>query len=123
VEKNPFLFSDTPSFPAGSFVVEVPAGVVSTDVLLDALYERARFPGYFGFNWNALSDCLRDLHWVESRELVLWHRDLPRLPRDDTRTYLDVLRECVQSWKPEEAHQLMVSFPPACKADVEKLSR
>jgi RNAse (barnase) inhibitor barstar len=96
---------------AGSFVAEVPTGISSVDALLTALYETLQFPGYFGFNWDALSDCLRDLHWIPAREVVMLHRDLPSISESDLRTYLEILAESVQSWRPDEEHSLRVVFP------------
>ncbi|MFR9164902.1 MAG: barstar family protein [Dysgonomonas sp.] len=32
-----------------------------------------RFPNYFGFNWNALLDCLRDFDWIEEKYIILIH--------------------------------------------------
>ncbi len=104
-----FDFTDTPSHDAEAFVVRVPAGLTSVEVLLQTLYEQARLPGYFGVNWDALSDCLRDLHWVACHEVVLLHADLPKLSRQDLRTYLDVPAECAASWTPGDEHSLKVT--------------
>ncbi|MEU7035545.1 barstar family protein [Streptomyces sp. NPDC046237] len=35
------------------------------------LYEKLKFPDYFGWNWNALYDCLRDLQWLPSDHHIL----------------------------------------------------
>jgi hypothetical protein len=113
-----FIFTDTASLDANTFVVRVRIGLETADALLQSLFEEARLPGYFGFNWDALSDCLRDLHWVEPKEVVLVHADLPKLPRADLRTYLDVLAECVASWQPGEEHSLTVVFPAWARAEV-----
>lgn len=33
-----------------------------SDGIFTHFYEALRLPGYFGWNWNALRDCLSDLH-------------------------------------------------------------
>ena len=59
-------------------VVRVPAGIRRRRVLFNAISKGLRFPGYFGQNWDALEECLRDLHWwPASTRLVLVHCDLP----------------------------------------------
>jgi Barstar (barnase inhibitor) len=116
-----FDFTDTPSLSAEAFVVLVPAGLTTSEALLQTLYEHARLPGYFGFNWDALSDCLRDLHWIECHAVVLLHADVPKLPLQDLRTYVDVLAECVASWVPGEEHSLKVVFPSAAWLQVASL--
>ena len=35
------------------------------ETLLDKLSEALSFPDYFGNNWDATNDCLRDLSWLE----------------------------------------------------------
>ncbi|MFD4104937.1 barstar family protein [Streptomyces sp. NPDC058650] len=34
-------------------------------------WELLKFPDYFGWNWNAFHDCLRDLQWLSSDHHVL----------------------------------------------------
>ncbi|WP_328622688.1 barstar family protein [Streptomyces sp. NBC_00354] len=42
-----------------------------TDAVFQQFYDGLRLPDYFGWNWNALSDCLRDLDWLSADHYVL----------------------------------------------------
>lgn len=108
---------------AETYVARVPPGLTSTYSLLSALRDSLRFPDYFGLNWNALSDCLRDFHWLSQRAIVLVHDDLPGIPESDLALYLDVLAEAVRSWRPEEGHSLRVLFPTQARAHVLRAAR
>jgi hypothetical protein len=116
---NPFKFEDAPEEWTNAYVASLPTGIASSSALLDALYVALQLPGYFGFNWDALSDCLRDLHWMKQRMVVLRHGDLPALPESELRIYLDVLSEAVTSWGAEEEHSLVVSFPGDVRRSLE----
>lgn len=112
---TPFDFTDAPKVSGDEFVADIPAGLTSTQALLQALYDNLQLPGYFGFNWDALSDCLRDLHWIQQRRVVLRHSDLPGIPSVELRTYLEVLAEAKASWGSDEEHTLDVVFPVALR--------
>lgn len=109
---NAFTFvSDTSEFiDRGARVARVEGRVCTAQQLFDLLYRLLTLPGYFGFNWNALSDCLRDFHWIDERDVVIVHDELPELPRLEMKTYLEVLSDAVLDWKPGEAHSLKVVF-------------
>lgn len=107
---------------ADSLVAVVPQGIADAKQLLEVLYQRLNLPGYFGFNWDALSDCLRDFHWVKQRNVVLIHEDLPTLASTDLVNYVEVLDECVRSWKPNENHRLVVVFPKSYRERIERLA-
>lgn len=50
---------------AGWFVSVVDrAPIFDKDTLLHAFYQAGQFPGYFGFNWDALLDTFCDLSWL-----------------------------------------------------------
>jgi hypothetical protein len=79
--------------------------------LLRELSERLLLPGYFGFNWDALDECVRDFHWIPQRLIVMVHDRLaPELPEADLRIYLEVLQDAVGDWKADEEHELRVVF-------------
>lgn len=42
-----------------------------TDGVFTQFYETLRLPDYFGWNWNALRDCLKDLGWLEATRYLL----------------------------------------------------
>lgn len=106
------FFANNPPFDEQQdFVARIPTSIRDTKTLFDQLFEKLQLPGYFGFNWNALSDCLRDLSWLKHYRVVMAHYDLPSLPKEELSTYLGILRECIANWKPCENHQLVVAFP------------
>ena len=108
--REPFRYEDE-EYSDTKFVTIVPSGISDTQDLLRVLAERLRLPTYFGYNWNALSDCLRDLHWVKEHDVVIVHEDVPTIGDADLAQYVGVLAESVESWKVGEEHRLSVIFP------------
>lgn len=79
--------------------------------LMASLDKDLSFPGWWGWNWDALDDLFRDLSWIAEDEVVIYHRLLPRLPFGELRTYLAVLHEIGQQGLPER-HHVRVVFAP-----------
>ncbi|APX74748.1 barstar family protein [Achromobacter insolitus] len=120
---SPFKFLDgMPSCDAAEvFYVRIDPEISLSGELLRALYYQLWFPGYFGFNWDALYDCLMDLGWIPCHKVTLVHSVLPNLPEDDLIAYLEVLRDAVQNWTGHDAHELEVFFGVTDRHAVEAL--
>lgn len=115
VEKFKFLDTlDLLQF-GDALVGNIPTGIFDSHELLRAVADSLSFPAYFSENWNALFDCLRDLHWTEKRNVVLVHHGLPHIPRAELKIYLEVLRDAANDWKEDEPHVLVVVFDVSCK--------
>ncbi|MEU8299697.1 barstar family protein [Micromonospora sp. NPDC048909] len=59
------------------------------------------FPGYFGWNWDALSDCLRDLNWLPADGYLIVVENAPRLllsSAEDRHALLRILSQAVHHW-------------------------
>lgn len=97
-------------------VLEVPAELSDKDALLRWYADALGMPEYFGANWDAFDECLRDLSWVKERRLVLFHRDVPISANPkDLKIYVEVLANAATDWKLGEDHELVVAFDPACE--------
>lgn len=81
------------------------------DELHFRLSEVLRFPNYYGGNWNALYDCLRDFSWIDKKGIVLVHIELPKLTVDELRIYLNIISAAIEDWKVGEEHYFKVIFP------------
>jgi RNAse (barnase) inhibitor barstar len=81
----------------GFFVARVDrAKVFSKDTLMHALYQACQFPAYFGFNFDALEECLNDLSWLQAKGFALVFHDFALLEErapDDAKTFLEIVRE------------------------------
>jgi RNAse (barnase) inhibitor barstar len=120
-DDDEFLFVDElpAHWPGDARIVQIPAGISIKMELLATLAGGLEFPGYFGWNWDALDECLRDLSWIESpRQIVLVHNDIPlQADSEDRAIYLAILRDAVQSWGPGQPHELIVVFPTCCRSE------
>ncbi len=78
------------------------AQMADADGVFEQFWDRFKFPDYFGWNWHALSDCLRDLHWTRAdRYLVVIENSsslLSGVP-EDLAGFLSVLKEVVEHWR------------------------
>jgi len=108
------VYSDANAFVAKhpkSFVAVVPRGITDALELLKVLQRELFLPTYFGQNWNALDECLRDLNWMEDREVTIIHEDMPNLLLCDQIAYVEVLDYCVLDWNQRDEHKLFAVFP------------
>ena len=68
--------------------------IKNADDLLDALAQAMQFPEYFGRNWDALDECLRDMSWLPAKGYVLFLRDARRLWQQAS----DAAGQLVETW-------------------------
>lgn len=119
----PFRFVDRPpeTPESGSLSVTVSARVRSKRRLMRELREGLKLPWYFGENWDALEECLRDRSWLPpGTTIVLRHESLPlRQGTQTQRDYLGLLRDLCRELNAERVW-LSVEFPASCRADVER---
>jgi hypothetical protein len=138
---SPFVFetkdsSLTEREEEDRFVIRVPSGIQSKMALMAAYKEKAKLPSYFGSNWDALDECLRDFSWISEEVIVLAHRDLPlSQSAKESGVYLDLLRETVEFWRQLQnsnpgssvhgaqspQHKLIVIFPSSLEDEVAAL--
>lgn len=97
--------------PTVATVAEIPTGIARKDDLLLELAESLSFPDYFGQNWDALDECLRDLSWLPAGAVSIVHRDLPLASDSAGRaTYLEILSGAEMAW-PAQGRELVLVFP------------
>ena len=93
-----------------AFVARISVRIETSKQLFEHLDSTLNLPGYFGLNWDALYDCLRDFHWIEQHKIVIIHDQFPLLKQSDAAMYLSVLHDAVLDWKSGEEHSLEVIF-------------
>jgi RNAse (barnase) inhibitor barstar len=115
-----FRFGDRPAGD-GQLVVSIPATVATKKELFDVLVTALPLPDYFGRNWDALSDVLTDLFWLDVEVLVLDHQRVPLEDAMERATYLGLLRDAASSWAGEVPPRLLVLFPESARDQLERL--
>jgi RNAse (barnase) inhibitor barstar len=81
----------------GFFVARIDrAKVFNKDTLMHALYQSCQFPAYFGFNFDALEECLNDLEWIQAKGIALVFHDFALFEErdpEDAKTFLEIMRD------------------------------
>ena len=109
--------------PRGAHVARIPAGIDSKTALFRALVPALALPDYFGANWDALEECLKDLSWIDKKTVAIVHEDLPALPKKELATYLSILSDSATAWREGEEHALAVVFPAKTEKALRALAR
>lgn len=117
-----FRFSDTPPrSDASTLVVRIGKHVSNKQALLAELARGLSLPSYFGHNWDALDECLRDLDGLPPSigTIVLWHESLPlQQDRAEQLTYLRLLQDLLAA---PASRRWVVAFPRATRRWVHRL--
>jgi hypothetical protein len=84
----------TPNATGSTIVIHIPRGLRSKEKLLGIFSERLRFPRYFGWNWDAFEECLRDLSWLpDVHEIAVVHASWPFSEGENRATYVSILEQ------------------------------
>lgn len=117
-----FLFDNIEKIDLkSSFYTIIDDSISSKKMLFEKFSESLRFPSYFGYNWDALFECLRDLDWLTEINIIIIHKGIPKLDNSDILIYLSILRDTVIDWKDDNQHNFFVYFPKDKKEYIEKL--
>lgn len=116
LNESPHVFLDE------VFFVQVDPGITDKTDLFNFYYRAMWFPGYFGFNWDAMYDFLCDISWIKKRRILIIHERLPKMEVNDMRKYFSVLNDACDSWSGKNyyLHDFQVYFDIADKDIVEK---
>ena len=91
-----FYFIDFPfTFNNLAFIVHLDSKVKNEDELFKNLSDKLFFPDYFGYNWDAVYDLLRDFDWIKQEEIVLIYDAIPQLEEKTLRIFFQVLATAI----------------------------
>ena len=114
-----FVFVPLKVLSGDAFVAIIPASLRSKQKLFRVLADQFRLPPYFGRNWDALEECLRDLSWLPQKNVYIHHRDLPLPPGShDRQIYIKILRNAANHWQNSGSRSLTCQFPAETKEEV-----
>lgn len=107
-----------------SLVAIVPAGIETKASLLDALRGAMLFPDYFGGNWDALEECIRDLSWLPRGDVVIIHKEVPLMGDPASlKMYLSILHDTVKKWRASRQRRFCVFFPAGSEEIIESAAQ
>jgi hypothetical protein len=98
----------------GFFVAAIDGGSVNSDTaLFHVLGQAFNFPDYFGENWDAFEECIRDLEWVPAAGYICVVRDTETFFRVAPRTagmLLEIWAHASVKWSKEQTpfHLILV---------------
>lgn len=75
--------------------------VTSKEEFLTVVAQALEFPGYYGRNWDAFDECIRDLEWLPARGYVLVLDEYQWLAQRDPENWtiaLAILKEAATTW-------------------------
>ena len=101
------------------FQVLIPS-VKSKQELFSELADKLHFPDYFGYNWDALCEVLRDFYWINEKIIIIEHQDISRIPTADLKTYLEIISIVGKFWEEYKSHEVLFLFSPT---DLENIKR
>src|SRR5687768_554120 len=73
--------------------------VANQESLFATLGDALDFPDWFGHNWDALQDCLKDLSWRDAQVHVLLFSHDEKIPQADLGTLFEVLGAAAEFWR------------------------
>lgn len=92
-----------------AFVVHC-AGAGDKSSLLALIGAALQFPYYYSRNWDSLQECIRDLSWIESREITVFFSEADSLKTslgDDLEILASILADATTGNREADSSRLL----------------
>jgi len=110
MEEIKFVEEPDSYYVSEAFIAHI-SNVNSKEDLLKQIGESLHFPKYYGFNWDALSECLKDLSWITQKNVVIVHDKTFAFEETVFKSYFQVLLDATETWKLSDEHFIQIVFP------------
>ncbi|UOO76154.1 barstar family protein [Neisseria sp. Dent CA1/247] len=100
---------------SNTLVVDINLGSLRTsNSFLKIMNEKLYFPNYFGFNYNALDECMQDLSWLPEGKIIINFKFIERLRKKNESLY-NIIYDCLtmyqEYWqKTQDKKQVVINF-------------
>ena len=90
--------------PSGlSFITRLDgARMADVQELFEVFSRELHLPAYFGWNWEAFSECMRDLSWVPASHYLIVVENSSRLlirEPEERESFFVIMREAGKQWR------------------------
>jgi len=110
-EKEHIYYGELPVINSSNIKIATIGNTCGVEELFNELDKKLDFP-YFGCNWDALQDLLRDLSWLKEKHIMVVHPNLPNLSPKDMNIYMEVWKDAINlSKRYYDCKRIYVVFP------------
>ncbi len=103
------------------FILQIPDGIETEDQLYELYSTSGRFPDYFGWNWNALEECVIDWEWIESKRIFLVHDGIPfKTDMAKRDIYLSIVVGRSLELQSDASKKMIIIFSPIDREDFDE---
>lgn len=99
-------------YPVANYFFINGNNIKNKETFLKEFSEKFRFPEYFGFNWDAFSDCITDLSWLNSENgfLIIYENfnNFRNNNPDEWKIANEILFETMDYWKEQGKPMIII---------------
>lgn len=123
IQHNYIKYIDTFVWPTSDYVDVNLLKTSNEQELYNEYYNQLHFP-YFGFNWDALYDCLRDLEWIGNNNVIVTHGRVEQWESSMLNTYIEIIVDTCNTWTTwGEPHKITFIFQDEDKDRINRIAQ
>jgi RNAse (barnase) inhibitor barstar len=118
-----FTFIESPQnyLCDNSLIIKMSETFCNKDDIIHDFSEKLAFPTSFGNNWDALYDCLCDLHWISEEKIIIIYNYVPFLEKNEAKIILSIFYDVLNTWKNAGIERITFVFPIKQKNEIENV--
>lgn len=103
-------------------ILRIPRNIYDEASIFEFYDKTLNIPENYGKNWDAFFDNLKCLSFINERNVIALHEDIPLYNKNESkRIYIEILFDTVRHWWEFPQHKFYVYFPENCREEVVRI--